>query len=82
MRCSHATKSYEARSDAQLLMRKLLRRETKRQQAGASGFVVGTAGDLIRLSQSARLLDTDVSVLIAQPATAPAPLATSRRCRG
>lgn len=65
--CGQATKSYKARSDAQLVMRKLLRRETKRQQAGAGGFIVGTAGDLIRLSQTARLLDTDVSVLIAQP---------------
>jgi superfamily II DNA or RNA helicase len=65
--CGQATKSYKARSDAQLVMRKLLRRETKRQQTGASGFIVGTAGDLIRLSQSARLLDVDVTVVIAQP---------------
>ena len=65
--CGQATKSYKARSDVELVMRKLLRRETKRQQAGATGFITGTASDLIRLLQTARLLDADVTVVIAQP---------------
>jgi hypothetical protein len=65
--CGQATKSYKARSDVELVMRKLLRRETKRQQAGTSGFITGTASDLIRLLQTARLLDADVTVVIAQP---------------
>lgn len=65
--CGQATKSYKARSDLELVIRKLLRREAKRQQAGATGFIAGTAADLIGLSHRARQLDPVVTVVIAQP---------------
>jgi hypothetical protein len=65
--CGQAAKSHKARSEAELVLRRLLRRERKRQSAGTSGLIVGEAKDLVSLLHSARLLDADVTVLIAQP---------------
>jgi hypothetical protein len=65
--CGQATKSYKARSDIQLVIRKLLRRESNRQQAGGTGFVVGGAADLLDLVHTARRLDPIVTIVIAQP---------------
>lgn len=65
--CGQATKSYKARSDIELVIRKLLRRETKRQQAGGTGFIVGAPADLVGLSHASRRLDPFVTIVIAQP---------------
>jgi superfamily II DNA or RNA helicase len=65
--CGQATKSYKARSEIDLVLRKLLRRERKRQREGRSGLVVGTSTDLLALVNTSRLLDPDVTVAVAQP---------------
>ena len=64
--CGQATKSYKARSEIDLVIRRLLRREKKRQQGGTSGLIAGTAAELVNLLH-ASLLDAQVTVVIAQP---------------
>ncbi len=65
--CGQAVKSYKARSEVDLVLKRLLRRERKRQQDGRTGFIAGDADSLISIMNSARLLDTTVTVVIAQP---------------
>jgi hypothetical protein len=65
--CGQAAKSYKARSEIELVLKRLLRRERKRQAAGATGLIAGTASDLVSLLQTARLLDAQVTVVIVQP---------------
>lgn len=65
--CGQAAKSYKARSEIGLVLKRLLRREQKRQAEGATGLIAGTANDLISLLHTARLLDAQVTVVIAQP---------------
>jgi superfamily II DNA or RNA helicase len=65
--CGQATKSYKARSEIDLVIRKLLRREKRRQQGGATGLLAGTAADLVNLLHASRRLDARVMVAIAQP---------------
>jgi hypothetical protein len=65
--CGQAAKSHKARSEVELVLRRLLRRERKRQALNATGLMVGDANALVSLLQSARLLDADLTVLIAQP---------------
>ena len=60
-------KSHKARSEIGLVLQKLLRRERNRAQSGRTGFVKGGAPDLMSILQEARLLDTRVTVVIAQP---------------
>jgi len=65
--CGQAAKSHKARSEVELVLKRLIRRERKRQASNASGLVVGSASDLVSLLHSARLLDAELTVLIAQP---------------
>ena len=65
--CGQAMKSHKARSDVELVLKKLLRRENNRAQSGRTGFVKGGARDLISIMEEARLLDARVTVVIAQP---------------
>ena len=65
--CGQAAKSHKARSEVGLVLKRLLRREKQRQVAGRTGLIAGTASDLVSLLHSARLLDAEVTVLVAQP---------------
>lgn len=65
--CGQAQKSFKARSEIELVLRKLLRRERVRQQAGRTGFIRGDADMLRSILNEARLLDVNVTILIAQP---------------
>ncbi len=76
--CGQAAKSHKARSEVELVLRRILRRERKRQLAGDTGLVVGDAGDLVSLLHSARLFDTDVTVLLAQPGLSRAAMSQSQ----
>lgn len=60
-------KSHKARSEIELVLRKLLRRERKRVTAGRTGFVRGGASELLSILHGARLLDVTMTVVIAQP---------------
>ena len=46
--CGQAAKCHKARSEVEVILRKLLRREERRQARGETGFVVGGELDLIR----------------------------------
>jgi hypothetical protein len=59
--------SHKARAEAELVLRKLLRRERSRAARGRSGFVKGEAADLLAILQEVRLLDVRVTVVITQP---------------
>lgn len=72
--CGQAMKSHKARSDIDLVMRKLLRRESKRMQSGRTGFVKGGTQDLMSIAEEARFLDARVTVVIAQPGLSAAQL--------
>ncbi len=65
--CGQAVKSHKARSEAELMLRKLLRRERGRAAKGRSGFIKGDAAALVSIINEARLLDVEVAVVIAQP---------------
>lgn len=65
--CGQAVKSHKARSEAELMLRKLLRREKNRATKGRTGFIKGQVSDLLAILQAARLLDVRVTVIIAQP---------------
>jgi len=65
--CGQATKSYKARADIELILRKLLRRERKRQGDGKNRFVRGDMGTLVSILKGARFLDAQVTVVIVQP---------------
>lgn len=65
--CGQAVKSHKARSESELILRKLLRRERNRVSKGRTGFIKGQADDLMSVLQEARLLDVKVTVLIVQP---------------
>lgn len=65
--CGQATKSHKARSEVELVLRKLLRREKLRVKRGQTGFVKGQASDLLALLHEARLLDAHVTIVMAQP---------------
>jgi superfamily II DNA or RNA helicase len=65
--CGQAVKSYKARSEVDLVLRRLLRREKQRQRNGSTGLIMGTAAELVSILHAARLLDASVTVLVAQP---------------
>jgi superfamily II DNA or RNA helicase len=65
--CGQAAKSHKARGEIDVVLRKLLRRERKRQERGAVGILQGTADDLLTLVNSSRILDPSVVVAVAQP---------------
>lgn len=65
--CGQAQKSYKARNEIELVVRKLIRREQKRRSSGTSGVLVGDLTELHRLSTEVRFLDHNVTVVIAQP---------------
>ena len=72
--CGQAMKSHKARSDVELALPKLLRRERNRVQRGHPGFVKGGAQELMSILEEARLLDARVTVVIAQPGLSAAQL--------
>jgi superfamily II DNA or RNA helicase len=65
--CGQAVKSHKARSEIELVLRKLLRRERNRQARAITGFIKGDASTLLSILQEVRLLDVRVTVAIAQP---------------
>jgi superfamily II DNA or RNA helicase len=65
--CGQAVKSHKARSEAELILRKLRRREKNRLAQDLTGFIKGQTDDLLSILQGVRLLDVRVTVLIAQP---------------
>lgn len=65
--CGQAMKSHKARSEIDLVIKKLLRREGSRTRNGYTGFIKGEAKDLISIAEEARFLDARVTVVIAQP---------------
>jgi hypothetical protein len=65
--CGQAVKSHKARSEVELVLRKLLRRERRRQTEGKTGFIVGGSDQLLSILHEARMLDVHVTVVIAQP---------------
>lgn len=65
--CGQAQKSFKARSEIELVLRKLLRRERLRQQRGVTGFIQGDADLLRSILNEARLLDVNITIVIAQP---------------
>ena len=72
--CGQAMKSHKARSDIELVLKKLLRREKHRVRRRHTGFVRGVAQDLMSIREEARLLDARVTVVIAQPGLSAAQL--------
>jgi superfamily II DNA or RNA helicase len=72
--CGQAVKSHKARSDMELVLRKLLRREGNRQAAGRTGFVVGDTTTLLSILDESRMLDVRVTVVVAQPGLSQAAL--------
>lgn len=65
--CGQAMKSHKARSEVELVLKKLLRRESNRAKNGRTGFVEGGEGVLMSILEEARFLDAQVTVVIAQP---------------
>ena len=72
--CGQAIKSHKARSDIELVLKNLLRRESNRAKRGRTGFVKGEARLLMSILEGARLLDARVTVVIAQPGLSAAQL--------
>jgi superfamily II DNA or RNA helicase len=65
--CGQAAKNHKSRSEMEIILRKLIRREANRQTDGRTGLIVGDEDTLLELLDSARLLDPKVTVAIAQP---------------
>ena len=65
--CGQAVKSHKARSELELVLKRLLRRESRRAQRGLTGFVKGRQEDLVSILSDARYSDPRVTVVIAQP---------------
>jgi hypothetical protein len=65
--CGQAAKSHKARGEVDIVLRKLLRRERKRQERGVVGILHGTPDDLLTIVNTSRILDPSVVVAIAQP---------------
>ena len=72
--CGQAIKSYKARSEVELVLQKLFRRENNRAQSGRTGFVKGDAQKLLSIWEGARFLDAQVTIVIAQPGLSAAKL--------
>ena len=72
--CGQAIKSYKARSDIELVLKNLLRRESNRAKRGRTGIVKGEVPLLMSIPEGARLLDARVTVVIAQPGLSAAQL--------
>lgn len=65
--CGQAVKSHKARSETELVLKKLLRRESQRARRELTGFVEGSQKDLLSILNDARYFDARVTVVIAQP---------------
>ena len=72
--CGQAMKSHKARSDIELVLQKVLRRERNRMQREHTGFVKGGAPELMSIMDEVRFLDARVTVVIAQPGLSAAQL--------
>lgn len=72
--CGQAVKCHKARSDVESLLRRAIRRETRRQVQGRSGLLVGSADVLHSILDECWRLDPVVTVLIAQPGVSKASL--------
>ncbi|MCP4304938.1 MAG: hypothetical protein GY788_08720 [bacterium] len=68
--CGQAQKSHKARSEVDLILRKLLKRERNRQGAGVTGFIKGGTTELLSIIQQSRFLDVAVTVAVVQPGLA------------
>ena len=65
--CGQAIKSHKARSEVELVLQKLLRRETKRAKNRRTGIEKGNEQGLMSILEGVRFLDPQVTVVIAQP---------------
>jgi superfamily II DNA or RNA helicase len=65
--CGQAAKNHKSRSEIEIVLRKLIRRESRRQSAGGSGLILGDEMTLLEILDEARLLDPRVTVVVAQP---------------
>jgi superfamily II DNA or RNA helicase len=65
--CGQAVKSHKARSEVELVIRKLIRRENRRQKNGQTGFIKGDGRTLMSILNEARMLDVKVTVELVQP---------------
>ena len=65
--CGQAMKMNRAKSIPELLLRRLLRRETARQADGRSGLIIGTSEDLAFIVREARFRKLRATVAIVQP---------------
>lgn len=65
--CGQAAKCHKARSEIEIILRRVLRRERNRQQKGLNGLLVGTAEELHHILDECRLLDPRVTIVVAQP---------------
>jgi len=65
--CGQSQKSFKARSEMELVLQKLIRRERHRNAKGDSGLVVGDLDDLLDILARVHVLDVSLTVIIAQP---------------
>jgi superfamily II DNA or RNA helicase len=65
--CGQAQRSARWKSSSDLVFGHLIRREAGRQKQGRTRMLVGAADDLYRLENDARLLELQLSVVVAQP---------------
>lgn len=65
--CGQAMKMHRAKSLSELLTRRLLRREQRRQASGATGILSGDIDSLVAITQNARFLELRTTVAIVQP---------------
>ena len=65
--CGQAAKNHKSRAEVEVILRKLIRREERRQSSGGTGIIKGDEGVLLEILDMARLLDPNIAVVIAQP---------------
>ncbi len=65
--CGQAVKCYKARSDIELTIKRVVRRERRRQSNGCPGILGGSMDLLLDIQRDAWRLDPVVTVAVAQP---------------
>jgi superfamily II DNA or RNA helicase len=65
--CGQSQKSYKARSEIELILKKLIRREQHRHAANRPGLIVGDLDGLLDVLDRVHVLDVALTVVIAQP---------------
>lgn len=76
--CGQAAKCHKARSDAELTVRRAIRRETARQAKGIDGLMAGTMEMLYSIRDECWRLDPIVTVVAAQPGLSKAKMSTQQ----